>query len=275
MNISDHQLKLLQEAVWGYYNTHRRDMPWREPEADGAFDPYKIMVSEIMLQQTQVARVVPKYETFLQAFPTVEGLASARLGEVLEQWSGLGYNRRAKFLHQAAQHIVQEYQGQFPQTLNMLSKLPGVGQNTAAAIMNYAYNQPIPFLETNIRTVYIHHFFADHLELVTDKELLPLVEQTMDHENPREWSWALMDYGSYLKATVGNLSRQSKYYFKQSTFQGSQRQIRGQVLKLLLQEPLSIRRLKTAIPDDRLHAVLTDLLQEGLITKQGNSYTVA
>lgn len=273
--MNDQQLNLLKEAVWGYYSKHGRSMQWREPEADGTYDPYKIMVSEIMLQQTQVSRVAPKYKAFLQAFPTAERLASAPLGAVLEHWSGLGYNRRAKFLHQAAQAITQEHHGQFPQTLNMLTKLPGVGQNTAAAILNYAYNQATPFLETNIRTVYIHHFFADHPELVTDKQLLPLVEQTMDLEHPREWFWALMDYGSHLKATFGNLSRQSKHYTKQSTFHGSKRQIRGQVLKLLLQQPRSTTSLKTEIPDDRLPAVLSDLLQEGLITKQRNTYEVA
>lgn len=270
--LTKQEVASFQDAVWSYYQHNGRDMPWRQPGADGSFDPYKIMVSEIMLQQTQVVRVIPKFEAFVQEFPGVEELAAAPLSRVLEQWSGLGYNRRAKFLHQAAKQIMQEHQGAFPTILNMLSNLSGIGVNTAAAIMNYAYNQPTPFLETNIRTVYIHHFFGDHPELVTDKQLLPLVTDTIDIENPREWFWALMDYGTHLKATVGNLSRQSKHYTKQSKFQGSKRQIRGQVLKVLLEKPMGIRVLKQTISDERLPAVLHDLEQEGLITKTRSTY---
>ncbi len=273
--LTEQAIASFQEAVWSYYQYNGRDMPWRQPEPNGSFDPYKIMVSEIMLQQTQVTRVIPKFEAFIQVFPGVEQLAAAPLSRVLEQWNGLGYNRRAKFLHQAAQQIMQEHHGSFPTTLNMLSNLPGIGHNTAAAIMNYAYNQPEPFLETNIRTVYIHHFFGDHPELVTDKQLLPLVTATIDPENPREWFWALMDYGAHLKSTVGNLSRQSKHYTKQSKFKGSKRQIRGQVLKLLLDQPKSARALKAIIPDNRLAEVLSDLEREGLITKQRVTYQLA
>lgn len=270
--LNEQTIGAFQDTVYDYFQHHGRDMPWRKPDPNGNFDPYKIMVSEIMLQQTQVSRVIPKFEAFLAAFPNVQALAEAPLSTVLGQWSGLGYNRRAKFLHQAAQQIVQEHQGQFPQTLNMLSKLPGVGQNTAAAILAYAYNQPEPFLETNIRTVYIHHFFLDHPELVTDKQLLPLVTETIDHEQPREWFWALMDYGSHLKATVGNLTRQSKHYTKQSTFKGSKRQIRGQIIKLLTHKPQTQEALQQAITDERLEEVLQDLTKEQLVTKKGRSY---
>jgi A/G-specific adenine glycosylase len=254
---------MFQETVWEYYRHHGRHMPWRQPEADGSFDPYKIMVSEIMLQQTQVARVIPKYQAFIAAFPDVQSLARAPLSRVVQLWSGLGYNRRAKYLHLAAQQIAQE--SKFPQTLNTLSKLPGVGKHTAGAILVYAYNQPEPFLETNIRTVYIHHFFADHPDLVTDKQLLPLVAETIDRENPREWFWALMDYGAHLKATVGNVSRQSQHYTKQSKFAGSKRQIRGQVLRQLVDGPQTSAQLAIIITDDRLPAVLKDLMQEGLL----------
>lgn len=267
--------QVFQETVWDYYRHNGRDMPWRQPEADGSFDPYKIMVSEIMLQQTQVARVIPKFEAFIAAFPTVQALAQAQLGEVIGQWSGLGYNRRAKFLHQAAQYITNKEKSKFPQTLNTLSKLPGVGEHTAGAIMVYAYNQPVPFLETNIRTVYIHHFFADHTELVSDKQLLPMVADTIDKEHPREWFWALMDYGSHLKATVGNVSRQSKHYTKQSKFKGSKRQIRGQVLKLLINKPHGATALAKHIPDERLTEILRDLTHEGLIVKENNKYRLA
>lgn len=244
-------------------------MPWRQPDVNGQFDPYKIMVSEIMLQQTQVGRVTPKYLAFIAAFPTVQALAKASLGDVLKAWSGLGYNRRAQYLHRAVQQIGHE---PFPQTMETLMQLPGVGINTAAAIMNYAYNQPTTFIETNIRTVYIHHYFHDQLEPVSDKQLMPFIQETIDREHPREWFWALMDYGAYLKTAVGNVSRNSKHYAKQSTFQGSRRQIRGQIIKLLNQTPQSYIQLNQQIADDRLRAILEDLTREGLIVLTKNLY---
>lgn len=259
----------MQEVVWDYFNKHGRDMPWRQPDADGTFDPYKIMVSEIMLQQTQVSRVTPKYQAFIERFPTVVSLAQVSLAEVLKMWSGLGYNRRAQYLHKAAQAIGDK---PFPQTLQNLVALPGIGVNTAAAILNYAYNQPTPFIETNIRTVYIYHYFSNHIGPVSDKQLLPHIEETMDREHPREWFWALMDYGAYLKSTVGNLSRDSQHYAKQSTFHGSRRQIRGQVIRLLNRAPLDSAGLAQQIPDERLEAVLADLMNEGLIIRHKNLY---
>jgi A/G-specific adenine glycosylase len=268
-NMDNLQIPAFQDIVWEYYAHQQRDhLPWRQPESDGSFDPYKIMVSEIMLQQTQVTRVVPKYLAFTRQFPDVATLAAAPLATVLRAWSGLGYNRRAQYLHRAAAQIMTDYHGVFPDALTDLVALRGIGHNTASAILAYAYNQPVVFIETNIRTVFIHHFFADAVD-VPDKTLLDLVEQALDHENPREWYWALMDYGSYLKQTVGNLNRQSRHYTKQSTFQGSRRQIRGQVIRLLGTEPLTLAALKKQIADDRLAAVLDDLVAEGLITKRG------
>ena len=249
-----------QQTVWDYYHEHGRDLPWRNPEPDGSYDPYKIMVSEVMLQQTQAARVIPKYHEFLMRFPTAHQLAAAPLADVLVAWSGLGYNRRAKFLWQASQQIGER----FPDTIQGLTALPGVGINTAGAILAYAHNQPVVFIETNIRSVYIHHFFADRDD-IHDKELTSLVADTLDREHPREWFWALMDYGVYLKATIGNSSRSSKHYAKQSTFQGSKRQIRGQVIKWLTLSPSTLRELKAGITDDRVQAVVDDLIHEELI----------
>jgi A/G-specific adenine glycosylase len=263
-----------QETAWQHYHqAGRHDLPWRLAEPDGSFDPYKIMVSELMLQQTQVNRVIAKYDEFLALFPTVAVLAAAPLGDVLRAWSGLGYNRRAKFLHQAAQQIQSEYGGVFPQTAPALVALPGIGVNTAGAILAYAFNQPVVFIETNIRTVFIHHFFDDR-DGVADAEIFALVSETLDHEQPREWYWALMDYGAFLKQTVGNRNRQSKSYAKQSTFHGSRRQIRGQVLRLLGQRPHTATELAEQIADERLPGVLTDLVAEQLIRLQGRSYTL-
>ena len=263
---------LFQEQVWTYYTAHgRHDLPWRNPEPDGSFDAYKILVSEMMLQQTQVARVIPKFHQFLDTFPSLEVLAAAPLRAVLVAWSGLGYNRRAKFLHQAAQVIVRDFDSSFPTTMQQLVTLPGVGSNTAGAILAYAFNKPVAFVETNIRSVFIHHFFKDQAA-ISDKDIRALVTKTLDSTNPRVWYWALMDYGSYFKKSIGNSSIASKSYAKQPAFTGSRRQIRGQALRLLAEHSQTLMTLGTAIADERLQAVLSDLLREGLIQKDGTTY---
>jgi len=268
--ISDTAKHTFQEIVWEYYRSKgRHDMPWRQPDSADNFDQYKIMVSEIMLQQTQVARAILKYEEFLEAFPTISDLAKAEQGDVLRVWSGLGYNRRAKYLYTAAQMVVNDLEGIFPDTTEELIKLPGIGQNTAGAILAYAYNKPISFIETNIRTAYIHHFFDD-LEDVHDKDILKFVTETVDHENPREWYWALMDYGSSLKQAGSSRNHQSKHYAKRSKFVGSKRQIRGQVLRSLSDRNLTVDELEKGIADHRVQGVINDLIQEGLVQKQGD-----
>lgn len=272
---------MFQAAVWSYYDQNgRHDLPWRQPSADGRFDPYRIMVSEVMLQQTQVARVVPKYHQFLEQFPDVLALATATLGEVLIAWQGLGYNRRAKFLWQAAQQVVQEHGSRFPESQEGLLALPGVGNNTAGAIVSYAYNQPAVFVETNIRTIYIHHFFEDHKEGIADKTILELVQRTLPDANEgkalyRDWYWALMDYGVHLKLTVGNKSRASLSYTRQSPFQGSRRQVRGAVIRELGRRPLAYADLKQAITDSRLAEVLLQLQKEGLVVQDAEGYKLS
>ncbi len=263
--MDEQQKQDFRQIVWDYYLDFGRDLPWRDAEPDSSFDPYKIMVSEIMLQQTQAARVIPKYLSFIKRFPNVSVLAKAPLADVLEEWSGLGYNRRAKFLWQAA----KELSGGFPEATDQLVRLPGIGVNTAGAIMVYAYNKPVVFVETNIRTVYIHHFFADRTD-VSDKELIPIIEATLDQEQPREWYWALMDYGVLLKTSVGNTARNSKHYAKQSTFKGSKREIRGKVIRLLTSGTLSLKELQTHITDERLVPVIDDLVHESLVQRKGD-----
>lgn len=263
-----------QETVWAYYAEHgRHDLPWRQPEADGNFDPYKVLVSEIMLQQTQVQRVIPKFQEFLIRFPSSADVATAPLSEVLILWSGLGYNRRAKFLWEATRLVETEFDGEYPKHVKDLMRLSGVGPNTAGAIAAYAFNQPTVFIETNIRTVYIHHFFDDETE-VSDAALRPYIETTLSHEQPREWYWALMDYGTHLKQTIGNLNKLSVHYVKQSTFAGSRRQIRGQIIRELGQKPLSLQALQAAVTDERLESILDDLLQEEMIRKTGDRFTL-
>lgn len=260
-----------QEIVWQHYRENKRDMPWRDNT-----DPYYVLVSEIMLQQTQVDRVKPKFAAFTAQFPDISSLASAKLSDVLKLWSGLGYNRRAKFLWQAAQKIEKDFNSKMPETLEALITLPGVGKNTAGAILVYAFNQPVVFIETNIRTVYFHHFFADSAETVSDSELSELVEATLDKENPREWYYALMDYGTFLKREYGGRLSQSRYYKKQTPLKGSLREMRGKILKALLDGSLTDGELRQRVlADERFIPALKSLEQEGLIAVEGSKVSLA
>jgi len=266
------ELTIFQKTVINFYNERgRHALPWRVFDDLNTIDPYKVTVSEVMLQQTQVNRVIEKYSQFLKRFPTVKDLASASLADVLTVWSGLGYYRRAKFLHEAAQKISKDFNGVFPEDSNILATLPGIGKNTAGAIIAYSFNKPVIFIETNIRTVYIHHFFKDQTG-VSDAALMPLIEQTLDSNEPRIWYWALMDYGSYLKTTFKNPSKKSKHHVKQSVFKGSKREARGQVLKFLTSENLNSEQLNKAVQSNHLDEVLRALENEGMIHKRGNTY---
>lgn len=267
-------MEQFRQIVWEYYRAHgRHDLPWRQPEADGTFDPYKILVSELMLQQTQVPRVLPKFESFVRQFPTIQSLADATLAEVVRAWNGLGYNRRAKFLWQSAGIINTQHGGVLPSAADQLVVLPGVGVNTAGALAAYAYNRPVVFIETNIRTVFIYHFFADK-EQVSDKEIADVVAQALPDDS-RHWYWALMDYGTHLKQTVGNSSAKSRHYVRQSAFEGSRRQVRGQVLRILAATAQTQDALTALIVDERLPEVLEDLKHEGFIVEQHEYYRLA
>ena len=256
-----------QEIIWQKGRGLFRDMPWRTDTR-----PYYVMVSEIMLQQTQVDRVVPKFEAFIERFPSVEDLSKASLGEVLQMWSGLGYNRRAKFLHEAAIKIMGEYGGVFPEIEKELINLPGVGVNTAGAIVAYSFNHPSIFIETNIRTVYFYHFFLHHDD-VSDVELRAVVEATVDTEHPREWYWAMMDYGTYLKRQGIGQNNKSRHYKKQSPLKGSVREVRGQILKLLTMADLEEKELRTKLQaDERFEPALSSLEKEGLVGKTGQTF---
>lgn len=270
MKSRTNNIRAVQDTVKDFYVQHKRDLPWRQPEPNGSQDPYKILVSEVMLQQTQVSRVIPKYTEFLQLFPSIDTLASAPLGAVLRVWSGLGYNRRAKFLHQTARILTACPQ---PWTYADLIKCPGLGPNTAAAILVYAYNQSYAFIETNIRTVCIHHFFQDQ-EDVTDSQISEVLNQLFDTQNAREFAWALMDYGTHLKRTAGNASRLSRHYVTQKPFQGSYRQLRGKVIQALSERAQSTSSLAHNVKDTRLKQVLADLCQEELVVKKGSVYSL-
>lgn len=256
-----------QEIIWQKGRELFREMPWR---ADTR--PYYVMVSEIMLQQTQVDRVIPKFEAFIKHFPTVGDLSKAPLAEVLQMWSGLGYNRRAKFLHEAAIKIMGEYGGIFPETEKELVGLPGIGVNSAGAILAYSFNKPSIFIETNIRTVYFYHFFLEHDE-VSDVELRAVVEATTDAEHPRQWYWAMMDYGSYLKRQGIGQNNKSRHYKKQTPLKGSVREVRGLILKLLTTADFEEQELRIELlADERFEPALASLEKEGLIAKTGQTF---
>lgn len=261
------RIKKFQKLMWDFYKKEGRNMPWRHTD-----NLYHVMVSEIMLQQTQVKRVFHFYETFLQKFPTIHDLATAPLKDVLIAWQGLGYNRRAKFLHEAAK--IMDTDG-IPRTVATLQTLPGIGYNTACSTATFTYNIPVVFVETNIRTIMIY-FFAHHKENVSDKEILSLVAQTLPKKNFREWYYALMDYGSFLKSRVINPSRQSKHHQKQSKFEGSDRQIRGNIIKALLTTEMTSIALakKLAIPPLRLSEQIKNLTAEKMIVKKGKKYAL-
>lgn len=274
-----------------------RDLPWRRTR-----EPYRIWLSEVMLQQTQVARVEARMPAWLDRFPSVEALAEASTSDVLEAWQGMGYNRRALALKKAAQEVVDRYDGVFPHGLKELTALPGIGPATAQGIRSFAFDLPGVYLETNVRTVLLHHFFPD-VPAVPDRELVPLARASCPmapahaierlgeepdagdyaspqdpEDTPRAWYYALLDYGAYLKKTIPNPSRRSAGYVRQSRFEGSRRQKRAEIVRLLLEagvEGLSLdsvvegvsrfetRAGRAAVDGDVVRSMLDDLEREG------------
>ena len=251
-------LEILQEKGRDLY----REMPWRQDTR-----PYYVLVSELMLQQTQVDRVVPKFHAFIARFPDEQTLAAASLSDVLALWNGLGYNRRARFLHESAKKITYELGGQFPRVREELLQLPGVGPGTAGAIAAYAFNEPVVFIETNVRTVFFHHFFTDG-EKVADTEVIPYVADMLDKEHPREFYWMLMDYGTWLKKNGTGRITQSSHYKKQSALKGSVREVRGLIVRLLIEQDLKYDQLKSRLPrDERFEKALSGLVRDGLVVQ--------
>ena len=256
------QYALFQELVWHYYRHHKRNFAWRTHTT-----PYNVVVSEMMLQQTQAETVAGKFDPFITQFPNFATLATAPFHDVLLLWKGLGYNRRALALQKIATIVTDEYKGQLPQDPKTLETLPNIGKATAASIVTYAFNTPTTFIETNVRTVFIYFFFDGQTD-ISDAMLLPHVAATVDQENPRDWYYALMDYGVMLKKTVGNLCRLSKHYTKQSKFEGSDRQIRGMVLQALLDQPgvaLDVLPALLAREPARVTKVIAELQTEGFV----------
>ncbi|MFP4644554.1 MAG: A/G-specific adenine glycosylase [Spirochaetales bacterium] len=321
MTLSNEQIHAFRAAVYRFYRKEgRHELAWRLTD-----DPYRILLSEIMLQQTQVSRVAVRYEEFLALFPSLEALADASLRDVLAAWSGLGYNRRARFLHELAGVVIRDHGGRLPRTVDALRELPGIGEYTASAVACFAYRAPVPMIETNIRRAIIYSFFSKNagysgLEsdmplfaaeearggtvesrssavedrasdagenaavvfperreefrprtvpaAVHDREVRGVAVQLLDRGYPREWNYALMDYGQALSRHVPNPNRHSAHYTRQSRFEGSRRQVRGALLKVLAGVADADEQTlvdETGFMHERVHSVLSDLAREGFV----------
>jgi A/G-specific adenine glycosylase len=257
-----------RELIWEYYESHGRVLPWRLTR-----NPYHIFVSEVMLQQTQVERVLAKYEPFIRLFPDFGTLATCPLDVLLRAWQGMGYNRRALFLKKAAIAVTDDFSGSLPSSLE---SLPGIGPATAASIAAFAFNAAAPFIETNIRTVFIHFFFRNR-EQVNDREILPLVAETLDRDDPRSWYYALMDYGTMLKKKGQKAHRKSAGYRKQTPFEGSDRQVRGAILRLLVEGkalPEAALIDLAQAPGEKVRSNLAGLMKEGFIRESEEGYII-
>ncbi len=262
-----------KKTIWAHYKKHgRHNAPWRNTH-----DPYQILVSEFMLQQTQVSRVLVKYPEFLKRFPTLKTLAAASLRDVLIAWQGLGYNRRAYSLKRLSEIILRDYSGKIPRQQAALLALPGVGPSTAGGILAFAFGKAMPYIETNIRRVYLSFFFPKKKN-VSDKALLQLIEETLDTKKPREWYYALMDYGVMLGKARPNANTRSAHYTVQPRFKGSVRETRGRILAVLTKKRrVHIETLhKTlGIKKPVLHAICMSLARDGLVKIFKNQVTIA
>ncbi len=278
----EEKIKDFRKIVWAHYRAHgRHDLPWRKTK-----DPYRVLVSEIMLQQTQVERVIPFYKNFIKQFPTAKKLAASPLAEVLKVWQGLGYNRRAKMLREAARELGRvksdfknSKKSDFTlRSVQELEKLPGVGKYTARAVAAFAFDEDAIVVETNIRTAVTHHFFAAHVANVSDADIEKILERALPKGRAREWYSALMDYGAYLKRGGISHNARSKGYTKQSKFSGSSREARGAILRALASGSRTSATLINLLGLSRrsqLATALVALEREGLIKKAGQRYSLA
>lgn len=268
----------LETSLWSYYRECGRDLPWRR-----TVTPYRVVVSELMLQQTQVVRVKSYFTRWMRDFPSWQSLSQASRQDVLMHWQGLGYNRRALYLSRIAQLVRERYNGRLPREANELEALPGIGPYTRGAIRAFAYNIPDCFVETNIRTVLFYHLYSgkDNTS-IGDSELLALLQAYIEYDTraqtePRQFYYAMMDYGSYLKGAVGNLNTKSTSYSRQTRFAGSRRQLRSHILHFIVHTSSATKtqiRAHTQKESALVQSILDELVQEGSISRSGGRYYV-
>lgn len=273
MSVTPQKIALFRQTVQAHYRVHGRTaMPWRTTR-----NPYAILVSEFMLQQTQVERVMGYYPHFLMRFPDLSSLAATSHAELLAAWQGLGYNRRALNLKKTAEMIIRDHGGALPKDPAELEKLPGIGHATAGAVAAFVFNAPTVFIETNIRRAFLYHFFP-RSHAVDDRKILPLIAAARPRKNPRTWYYALMDYGAALgKQAHRNPNRRSRHYTRQTRFTGSDRELRGRIIRLLLQKPIltqSSLAKQLGEPNARLAIILVALRSEKFIQKKGRVFSL-
>jgi len=264
------EVEEFREIVLSNYRQAGREFPWRNTT------PWGVLVSEFMLQQTQTERVIPYWEKWMQIWPKPKALADASMEDALRAWSGLGYNRRCYNLKYSAAIIVKDHGGKVPQAPRDLLKLPGIGPYIAGAVACFAYNYPSVFIETNIRSTVIHCFFPGR-DNIKDSEIVPILEEALDKNNPRRWYYALMDYGASLKKLTVNPNRRSAHYSRQSPFIGSIRQARGKVIRTLVSlGPSNAEELKvfSGLGEEKLYLVLDRLKKESLVAEAEGIYRI-
>jgi A/G-specific adenine glycosylase len=269
MELDSKRVVAFQMKIMDWWKANTRNLPWRKDPS-----PYKVLVSEFMLQQTQVSRVIPKFDEFMESFPTIESLAKAETKQLLQVWSGLGYNRRAVWLKEAAKQIVESHG--FPQSLEELQKLKGVGPYTSRSVLIFAFNKDLAAVDTNIRRVLIAEGLAT--EAMSEKQLQFIAEVVLLKGRSRDWHNALMDYGSQVMtpSTTG-ISPTSK----QSCYEGSSRQVRGAIIRTLtgtselgLEE--IVKLLECNVRESELESIMTQLVKDGLVeVTDSSNYRIA
>ena len=281
-----------------FYRNHKRDLPWRRTR-----DPYRILVSEVMLQQTQVDRVIPKYRSFLARFPTLRALARARFADVLREWLGLGYNGRALRLWRCARTVVREAGGKLPADVRQLEHLPGIGPYTAAAVAAISFGVPVPAIDVNVRRVLTRALLGG--KSISPSRVSLLAAAALPESAAAEWSQALMDIGSmYCKASprcsvcplrgscvyvhaahkrVGTPNGANDYRAQRPVaFVGSSRFYRGRIMHVLAQRrclPFNVlgREVKQgfSVTDGAwLRGILAGLERDGLVRTDRAKKTV-
>jgi A/G-specific adenine glycosylase len=263
-NIPNEKIKRFQKKVLSFYEKNKRDLPWRTTT-----DPYKILLSELMLQQTQVKRVIFYYQKWIAKWPTIDALASASLPEVLQMWMGLGYNTRAVNLHSTVRTIVSEFKSDVIKAMKQYKELPGIGRYTSQAVQIFSSNADLVTVDTNIRRILINEFNLP--TKVADTELWDLAEKCLPLGKSRDWHNALMDYGSlHLTAQKTGIKPKTQ----QSRFDGSNRQIRAKILRCLLQKSMSLTEFENTfeLEQTRLKPILDKMIEEKIVVKRNTLY---